>query len=123
MKPTTYLLTATILIVATARAQAADPLLFPVQPRVIYPTPPAEIVMAPVMVEPGVPNLIVELGPYYSGPAIVDFPKPIFHEDRPIRAYPYVRTWEAAHAYVPEPIYRRPVRVLRYGPPLRRSDG
>ncbi len=120
MKPTTYLLAGAILIAVIVPAEAADPRVIPAEPRIIYATPPVETAVQPVVVEAAVPRLIVEQGPYYSGPNLMDFPKPVFHEDQPIRAYPYVRTWEAAHAYLPEP--PRPPRVLRYRAPISRLN-
>lgn len=122
MKPTTLILAAAILIGLTAPLSAAEPRLIPAVPRVIYATPLVETLAPPaiVVIEPGVPHMIVDFGPYYSGPNIMDFPKPIFHEDLPVRAYPYVRTWEAANAYVPETV--RPPRVLRYRAPLSRLN-
>jgi hypothetical protein len=121
MKPTAYLLAGTILVAVIGPAQAGDLAYGRAQPRVIYAPPPVVYAALPVVVaqpvvvaEPVVPRLVVDQGPYYSGPNLVDFPNPIFHEDRPVRPYPYVRTWEAQQAYAAEQIYRQPPRVPRY---------
>jgi hypothetical protein len=138
IKPIKYLLAGAILVTIVAPAEAADPRGVAVMPQVIYAapvvyaTPAPVVVVEPVAVEPGVPRYIVDQGPYYSGSNLMEFPKPIFHEDLPVRAYPYVRTWEAAHASASEPVYRRQVasrsyrypapRVIRYRAPISRMN-
>jgi hypothetical protein len=115
----TYLLAGAMLIAANFPAEAADPrVIIPAAPKVIY-AAPIEVMPATVVVEVAVPMKIVDQGPRYDGPNLVAFPKLIFHEDQPVRAYPYVRTYEAAHAYVPEAVVPRPPRVARYRAPIR----
>jgi hypothetical protein len=111
----TGLIAAALLVVSASSGEAADPRprVLPVEPQVIYASPPTERVIEPVLL--GIQRRVVEQGPYYSGPNLMDYEKPIFHEDQPIRAYPYVRTWEAAHAV--EPAIERPRAV-----PLRRLN-
>ena len=115
----TYLLAGAMLIAVIVPAEAADPrAIIPPAPKVIY-AAPVEVAPVAVVVETVIPMKIVDQGPRYDGPNLVAFPKPIFHEDQPIRAYPYVRTWEAAHAQVPEAVAPR---VVRYRAPISRLN-